>query len=78
MFNLSFDESKCYECDTHDCLTRCQYMSIDNETAKTEMEKIINREDSFVLHDCATCYACEEYCKRGNHPFILLFNARKS
>ena len=72
MFKLSFDESKCYACDTHDCLTRCQYMSIDNETAKAEMEKIINNEDSFVLHDCATCYACEEYCKRGNHPFYLI------
>jgi Fe-S oxidoreductase len=47
-------------------------MSIDEETAKTEIEKIIKKEDSFVLHDCATCYACEEYCKRGNHPFYLI------
>jgi len=47
-------------------------MDIDRDTAKVEMEKMINGEDSFVLHECATCYACEEYCKRGNHPFYLI------
>jgi Fe-S oxidoreductase len=72
MFKLKFDESKCLSCDTNDCLTKCQYMSIDCDTAKTEIQKIINSEDSFVLHDCATCYACEEYCPMGNHPFYLI------
>jgi len=47
-------------------------MDIDKDTAKTEIQKIINGEDSFVLHDCVTCYACEEYCERGNHPFYLI------
>ena len=72
MFELGFDERKCSACQTGDCLTRCQYMDIDKDTAKAEMRKIINGEDSFVLHDCVTCYACEEYCKMGNHPFYLI------
>ncbi len=72
MYELKFDENECLSCVTCDCLTRCQYMDIDKDTAKTEMSKIFNGEDSFVLHDCRTCYACEEYCKMGNHPFYLI------
>lgn len=69
---LKFNEKLCATCPTYDCLVRCQYMDIDKETAKAEMQKIVNGQDSFVLHQCATCYACEEYCKRGNHPFYLV------
>jgi Fe-S oxidoreductase len=47
-------------------------MDIDSDTARVEMKKIYMGRDSFVLHDCATCYACEEYCKMGNHPFYLI------
>ncbi len=72
MFELAFDEKRCLSCTTFDCLTKCQYMDIDKETAKSEIRKLINGEDSFVLHDCVTCYACEEYCPRGNHPFYLI------
>lgn len=45
---------------------------MDRETAKKEILKIARGEDSFVLHDCVTCYACEEYCSFGNHPFYLI------
>ncbi|MFO7964424.1 MAG: heterodisulfide reductase-related iron-sulfur binding cluster [Desulfobacterales bacterium] len=72
MITLKFDENKCLECETNDCLTKCQYISIDAAEAKVEIQKIINKEDSFVLHECVTCYACEEYCQRGNHPFYLI------
>lgn len=78
MFELRFDERKCAACQTGDCLTRCQYMDIDKDTAKAEMRKIINGEDSFVLHDCVTCYACEEYCKMGNHPFYLIVERQEA
>ncbi len=71
MYELRFDERKCWACQTYDCLTKCQYMDIDRDTAKIEIRKIINGEDSFVLHQCATCYGCEEYCKMENHPFYL-------
>ncbi len=69
---LKFTERLCATCPTYACLVRCQYMDIDKGTAKVEMEKMIKGEDSFVLHQCVTCYACEEYCKRGNHPFYLI------
>jgi len=60
MFELSFDENRCFACDSYDCLTRCQYMDINEDTAEVEMGKIINQEVSFMLKDCVTCYACEE------------------
>uniref|UniRef100_A0A7J2TIA7 (Fe-S)-binding protein n=1 Tax=Archaeoglobus fulgidus TaxID=2234 RepID=A0A7J2TIA7_ARCFL len=69
---LQFNKSLCENCYTYDCLTKCQYMEIDVETASEEIKRLINGEDSFVLHNCVTCYACEEYCKKGNHPFYLI------
>jgi len=72
MCELKFDATTCLSCEAADCLTKCQYMAIDKETAKAEIAKIASGEDSFVLHDCVTCYACEEYCPMGNHPFYLI------
>ncbi|MEM1670825.1 MAG: (Fe-S)-binding protein [Archaeoglobaceae archaeon] len=71
-FVLKFQKELCETCPTYDCLTRCQYLNIDTKTAEREIRKLLNGEDSFVLHECVTCYACEEYCKRGNHPFYLI------
>lgn len=72
MYELRFDETTCLSCPAQDCLTRCQYLEIDQATAKQEILRIARGEDSFVLHDCVTCYACEEYCTFGNHPFYLI------
>lgn len=72
MSKLKFDENECLSCTTQDCLTKCQYMDMDRDTAKKEILKIAHGEDSFVLHNCVTCYACEEYCPVGNHPFYLI------
>jgi len=72
MYELKFDVQKCLHCPTHACLTKCQYMDIDKDTAGKEILKIARGEDSFVLHDCLTCYACEEYCPMDNHPFYLI------
>jgi len=66
MFELRFDERKCVACRTGNCLAKCQYMDIDRDTAKAEMVKIFNGEDSFVLHDCVTCYACEDVMPARN------------
>jgi Fe-S oxidoreductase len=76
MYQLTFDADRCRTCPTGDCLVKCQYLEADKETAKTEMVKIAEGEDSFVLQKCVTCYACEEYCKRGNHPFYLITERR--
>jgi hypothetical protein len=72
MPELKFDKDKCAKCKSVNCLTMCQYMKLDKEQAKMEWQKIIKGKYSFVLESCATCYACEEYCPQGNHPFYLL------
>jgi len=74
---LKFDENVCRTCPTGDCLVKCQYLPLDRDTAVAEMGKIAKGEDSFVLNDCVTCYACEEYCRRGNHPFYLITERRQ-
>ena len=62
----------CAKCETLDCLTRCQYMDLGLEEARVERQRILDGEDSRVLRECATCYACEEYCPYENHPFYLI------
>lgn len=78
MSQLNFDESLCASCETYDCLMRCQYMEFTLEQAKEERLKIIRGEDSRVLHDCATCYACEEFCPKGNHPFYQIVEMQEA
>ena len=72
MSGLKFDKTRCSNCKGISCLVECQYMDLDREKARTEWQKIVNGEDSFVLEACTTCYACEEYCPFGNHPFYLI------
>jgi Fe-S oxidoreductase len=72
VYELQYDPEICARCETFDCLTRCQYMDLDLEAAREERQRIIDGEDSRVLRECATCYACEEYCPYDNHPFYLI------
>lgn len=72
MYALQYHENTCLSCRTQDCLIKCQYIDIDKECARREILKIAHGKDSFVLHDCVTCYACEEYCPFNNHPFYLI------
>ena len=67
-----FDNSHCAECKNIDCLTRCQWIDIDLTTAKEEINKIINKDKSFILEECVTCFGCEEYCPYNSHPFALI------
>jgi Fe-S oxidoreductase len=75
---LKFDREKCLNCPSQACLVRCAYIDIGKETAKEEILKIARGEDSFVLHRCVTCYACEEYCTMGNHPFYLIVERQEA
>lgn len=75
---LKFDKNFCEKCTTYDCLTKCQYMRLDVESAKKEIMRLINGEETFILNECVTCYACEEYCKKGNHPFYLITELQES
>jgi len=72
MNELRYDEGVCAKCETIDCLMKCQYMDFDLDSAMKERDHILHGEDSRVLTDCVTCYACEEYCPYGNHPFYQI------
>ena len=73
MNTIKFDPAICESCETVDCLMKCQYVDFDDiEDAKSEKQKINAGEDNRVLHECLTCYACQEYCPYGNNPFYLL------
>ena len=72
MEGLKFNPEVCGRCETVDCLTRCQHLNLDKDSARKEIDRIIRAENSRVLTDCLTCYACEEYCPHGNHPFFLI------
>ena len=50
----------------------CQYMDFELAEAKAEKEKILAGQNSEVLSNCVTCYACEEYCPADNHPFYQI------
>jgi len=76
---LRFDRTKCAKCKTISCLVKCQYMDFkDKDKAKKEWQKVINGEDSSVLTSCTTCYACEEYCPFGNHPFYWIVEQQEA
>lgn len=67
-----FDSSHCEECANVDCLTRCQWIDFSSvDEARMEQTKMIKGEDSRVLSECMTCFACDEYCPYGSHPFDL-------
>lgn len=74
---LKHDPDICASCPSPDCLLKCQYMSFDRDSAHEEMMKVCRGEDSVVLEKCVTCYACEEYCRQGNHPFYLIGERRE-
>jgi Fe-S oxidoreductase len=74
---LQFDKEKCASCKTTSCLTQCQYITLDSVTAKIEWNKVINGEGSFVLEACNSCYACEEFCPYGNHPFYMIVDKQE-
>jgi len=78
MHGLKFNQDLCCRCNTQACLTECKFIDIDNVTAQKEILKIARGENSFVLHECVTCYACEEYCPYNNHPFYLIVERQEA
>ncbi len=60
---------KCKSCDTQSCLMKCQYIDISKEDAKVEIMKMVNGENSRILSECVTCFACQEYCELNARPF---------
>lgn len=72
MYDLNYDPAICAACPTIDCLTRCQYMDFDLDSAKEQRRLILAGQKAKALEDCLTCYACEQRCPNGNHPFYLM------
>jgi len=71
--SVNFNPDLCAACQTTDCLMKCQYIDFkDIGEAKQERIRINENKDSRVLHECLTCYACQEYCPNGNNPFYFL------
>ncbi len=77
MDKLKFEEKLCAACSSPDCLLKCQYLQFSKEEAQAEIGKLIRGEEARVLKECVTCYACEEYCPQGNHPFFLISERRE-
>lgn len=78
MHELAFDPGLCERCTAIDCVMDCQYIQMDLSQAREERLKIARGEDSSILRDCVTCYACEEYCPHKNHPFYKIVEVQES
>jgi len=72
MIELKYDPAVCEACEGVDCLTRCRYLDLGLDGARAEILNLVAGKHSRVLDQCATCYACEEYCPYGNHPFYRI------
>ena len=72
MQRLRFNPDVCLKCETIDCIMRCQYIHLELERAKEEHDRLVLGQRSSILENCVTCYACEEYCPHGNHPFYQI------
>ncbi len=78
MTSIAFDPELCEACQTVDCLMKCQHISFtDPAEARAEKSRINAGEDSRVLHECLTCYACQEYCPNHNNPFFVLVDRQE-
>lgn len=77
MYELKYDPNICAECPTVDCLMSCDYTDYTLEQAREQRNLLLAGEDAQILRDCVTCYACEEYCPNGNHPFYLLVDRQE-
>ncbi|MBD3229150.1 MAG: hypothetical protein GF329_13260 [Candidatus Lokiarchaeota archaeon] len=67
---MVFIKERCNFCG--ECLVNCQYIDLNKDQAIEEMRNLVEKGDSFILLECVTCYACNEYCKAGANPFDLI------
>jgi Fe-S oxidoreductase len=65
-----FDRNKCVLCGQ--CRDRCLYIDYAPGTGAEEWEKLVNGEPVSWLHQCITCFACNEYCPNDARPFDLI------
>ncbi|MEM0203368.1 MAG: (Fe-S)-binding protein [Archaeoglobaceae archaeon] len=63
---LRFDPKLCRECEFF-CMKGCRYVK-----DPSEFRQVAEGEFCEILEDCKNCYACEEFCPYGNHPFYRI------
>jgi Fe-S oxidoreductase len=55
-----------------DCLTRCPWIKADKAQAVEWMRAMMAGQETPVLRQCITCYACNEICPTKANPFDLI------
>jgi Fe-S oxidoreductase len=55
-----------------DCLVKCPWIKTDKAQAIEWMKAMMAGEPTPVLHQCITCYACNETCPPKANPFDLI------
>ncbi len=68
-----FLEEECDLCG--DCLVRCPELSLSEQEARTEIQKLIRgKEPQTLLTRCSSCFSCNFYCPRGCNPYDLILS----
>jgi Fe-S oxidoreductase len=55
-----------------DCLTKCMFNPYTPAEAVAERKALKERKWRPILHNCAACHACNEFCPRGANPWDLI------
>lgn len=55
-----------------DCLVKCQWIKADKAQAVEWMKSMMAGQRTPALHQCITCYACNEICPQKANPFDLM------
>jgi Fe-S oxidoreductase len=55
-----------------DCLVKCPWIKADKAQAVEWMKAMMAGQQTPVLHQCITCYACNEICPQKASPFDLI------
>ena len=66
-----FDSSeRCNLCGT--CLSSCPVLSLEQDEAIVEKQRLNCGQSSIVLEKCTTCLSCDLYCPSGFEPYELI------
>jgi heterodisulfide reductase subunit C len=55
-----------------DCLAKCQWIKAEKALAVQWMKSMMAGQQTPVLRQCTTCYACNEICPQKANPFDLI------
>jgi len=65
-----FKEELCILCG--DCLVSCPFNEYTREEAVAERQILMEGNWAPILHNCASCHACNEICPQGANPWDLV------